>query len=464
MQARGAHSLRGRWWVLGEAFEAAWGRCKRAWWVLQIQRRRRKPWDAKERRKKTKKRSRPASAVGVDQLLAAAAAEELSRIAKNSVQDYKHAVKVEARGDFLEMEATDLETRMRVALNCENANGMAWAAIVDANKLKKALKPDKRSEADRASFKLHETTKKLEVETDLTVKLPTAPGISPKEWPEREPECGRVAGEMAASHETLEWLLRSVSNDETRYNLNGVWFDAAKKRMVSTDGHRAHLYHGHGCAKIPDPASKNNDRHDFIVSGATVTALARALKKMNGNAVWTLAVSSPKGMQDAMNLVEAGGLVGLGGMHGSFSVSGRTIDGQFPVIDAVIPDSYELALRVSAGKLTKLLRRLKKISDGGMFSTIEKTNGGIELAVMPGYKDASGKWVPKTSEAICAECECEWDKADAEFKIGVNLNYLLDAYEKLDGDTVELRFIDDLSPIVVLREPGYKALVMPQRM
>jgi DNA polymerase-3 subunit beta len=46
--------------------------------------------------------------------------------------------------------------------------------------------------------------------------------------------------ESAALKEMIERTLFSVCNDETRFHLNGVFFesDGSKTRMVSTDGHR----------------------------------------------------------------------------------------------------------------------------------------------------------------------------------------------------------------------------------
>src|SRR6185436_14787977 len=46
--------------------------------------------------------------------------------------------------------------------------------------------------------------------------------------------------ESAVLREMIERTLFSVCNDETRFHLNGVFFesDGSKSRMVSTDGHR----------------------------------------------------------------------------------------------------------------------------------------------------------------------------------------------------------------------------------
>src|SRR4029077_1210546 len=46
--------------------------------------------------------------------------------------------------------------------------------------------------------------------------------------------------ESAVPREMIERTLFSVCNDETRFHLNGVYFesDGSKSRMVSTDGHR----------------------------------------------------------------------------------------------------------------------------------------------------------------------------------------------------------------------------------
>src|SRR5262249_59425870 len=60
----------------------------------------------------------------------------------------------------------------------------------------------------------------------------------PKMPDHREVKYGKV--DPAVVREMIDKTLFSVSNDETRFHLNGVLFecDGAKARMVSTDGHR----------------------------------------------------------------------------------------------------------------------------------------------------------------------------------------------------------------------------------
>jgi DNA polymerase III beta subunit, central domain len=67
-------------------------------------------------------------------------------------------------------------------------------------------------------------------------------GLPDRDFPEvpDHREATYTALESAVLREMIERTLFSVCNDETRFHLNGVFFesDGSKSRMVSTDGHR----------------------------------------------------------------------------------------------------------------------------------------------------------------------------------------------------------------------------------
>jgi len=222
----------------------------------------------------------------------------------------------------------------------------------------------------------------------------------------------------------------SMAQQDVRYYLNGLMLETSKKRLraVATDGHRLAL-----C----DIAIENQD----VTSGQVI--LPR------------------KGVVELHRLLGSGEEVELtiGSNHLQASLGGirftsKLIDGRFPDYERVIPASGIVTLKTGRETLRGALQRAAILSN-------EKYRGvRLELGKNILKIQANN---PDQEEA---QDELEVDYAGAAIEIGFNVTYLLDALAAVDGDEVEIDFVDANSSCLIRPGQGShtKYVVMPMRL
>jgi len=241
--------------------------------------------------------------------------------------------------------------------------------------------------------------------------------------------------------ELLEQIDRTsfaASTDETRYNLNGVYFEPQGPvlRMVATDGHR----------------------------------LALSEKPLAGDYALKRGVILPrKGLQELKKLLgeaaESGGdkpgtQLGFAENSAVFRrprvvLAMRLIEGLFPDYKQVIPKQGEKILKVGRLRFLETLRRVSLLSS-------DKSHA-VKLELAPGLL----KVLTQNPDLGEAKEEVPVDYAGDALKIGFNARYLTDVVAVLKSDDVQLELADDLSPGVLRgagpEDAGYTAVVMPMR-
>ena len=231
----------------------------------------------------------------------------------------------------------------------------------------------------------------------------------------------------------IEKTLYSVSTDETRYNLTGVYCEPIDKnsglRMVSTDGHRLSVIE---------------------------TKMAKAPVMKKGVIVPRKGVSEPRRL-----LEDSKGEARLGFVENSavFETDGLTLtmqllEGQFPDYQQVIPSNSSKKAILDRKLLLDALKRTSLLSpDKAQGVRLELSNGALALSANN----------PDLGEA---REEIEADYQGEALKIGFNFRYLIDVLTVLSEDKVELHLNDPLSPGVIegVGTPGYRAIIMPMRL
>lgn len=256
-------------------------------------------------------------------------------------------------------------------------------------------------------------------------EYPTLPSYSP-------PSMVRVQAALLSA--MIERTMYAASADETRYNLNGVYFevlgDAGKIRMVATDGHRlAHV--------------------DRIV-GADVTGLASGV------------ILPRKGLAELKRLVDEEdadeielGFEGNNGVarKGDVTLFMRLIEGEFPNYRQVLPKAAKHQLVVPSDKLSQSLRRVALLST--------ERSRAVKLQLTEGRLTISSN-SPEIGEAIE---ELDVDYAGDELNLGFNARYLLDAVNVIQAKEVRLGLQDELSPAQIrpTDDPDTLAVIMPMR-
>lgn len=243
-------------------------------------------------------------------------------------------------------------------------------------------------------------------------------------------ELGIAASVLASM---IDKTIFSVSPDEARYNLSGVYLEAAGPggvRMVATDGHRLSMV--------------EREAPGFSMEGG--------------------AIIPRKGLQELRKILDQTGdqdvKLSLDGQlaymkRGSTEVSMRLVEGEFPDYRGVIPKESKHAIQVDRDAIFAAIKRVAIFSN--------ERYHGVKFALASGSLTVSST-SPEMGEASES---LDVDFRGEEFAIGFNANYLRDVLGIISsGNKVELGLSDDVSPGVVRTEADTKFtyVVMPMRL
>jgi DNA polymerase-3 subunit beta len=231
----------------------------------------------------------------------------------------------------------------------------------------------------------------------------------------------------------IERTIFSVSTDETRYSLNGVFVeqgDGGRVRMVATDGHRL--------------AFDERELGSLGLSKGVILprkGLAELRKLLESNDDGVVSI----GFRDNMALVT----------KDKVELFMRLIDGDFPDYTKVIPKGNPNIAKIEHNELLQALRRVSIISS--------ERYKGIRMDFSSGKISLSAN-NPDLGEAI--------EEIDAEYKgkpisIGFNARYLLDVLGVLSGEgDIDIELKDELSPSIIRKtgDEGYLYVLMPMRL
>ncbi len=225
----------------------------------------------------------------------------------------------------------------------------------------------------------------------------------------------------------------AMSQEETRYYLNGVYFhavtdDGLALRAVATDGHRlARL----DCP-LPDGAA---DIPGVIIPRKAVTELRRLLD--DAGEVISVMVSEAK-VRFAFDDV---------------TLTSKLIDGTFPDYQRVIPSGNDRTLKVETADFSKAVDRVSTVS-------ADKTRS-VKLVLDTDHLTL----IVNNPETGSAQEELGVDFNADGLEIGFNARYLMDVAAQVDGQTATFEFADPSSPTIIRDEEDEQALyvLMPLR-
>jgi len=240
--------------------------------------------------------------------------------------------------------------------------------------------------------------------------------------------------------EMIERTFMAVSTDETRYNLNGVYFEPSAEalRLVATDGHRLSL------SEKP-LAGGFGLKRGVILPKKGLSELKKLLSEAAESGTEEGAGETKLGFVENSAILRRPGVV----------LSMRLIEGLFPDYKQVIPKTGDKVLTVGRERFLETLRRISLLSsDKAHAVKLELSKGNLKvLSQNPDLGDAKED-VPV-------------DYQGDTLKIGFNARYLLDVLAVVRSKDVKLELADDLSPGVLRgadeADAGFTAVVMPMR-
>lgn len=328
----------------------------------------------------------------------------------------------------LELAATDLEVGIRGSQNADVSK--EGAVTVSARKFYDIVR-----ELPNESVQLHATDNNyLEIRcgrsrfslagTDAE-EYPNLPEFSPGKL---------VKLQASVLSQMIERTIYAASVDETRYNLNGVYFevlaDEGKIRMVATDGHRLALVDRTVGSDLSDLAS------GVIIPRKGLAELKRLVDEEDADEV-------ELGFEGNSGLARKGGV----------TLVMRLIEGEFPSYRQVIPEYIEKPFTLTSELFIRALRRVSLLS--------AERSRAIKLDLSEGTLLISSS-NPDLGEA---SEELDFDYAGEPVSVGFNARYLLDALGALGAKEVKLGFRDGNTAVEIrpIDDPDSIAIVMPMR-
>lgn len=240
--------------------------------------------------------------------------------------------------------------------------------------------------------------------------------------------------------EGLEYIAPAISNDETRFHLNGVLL-APNGDMVSTDGHRLHVYSYHHFDDSPASFFASEGRTlDTILPKRQVKMLQAAIKACGDKAEVYSCRGVIKGGRHVQFVIDGKGL--------SFTITCKLIESRFPPYHAVIPKSNSWRARAVVNTLdfcaaAKLVDKMSDAVKGVEF----RLNGELHI---------KGGGVSESMEA-------SYEGEGFEYgELGANGKYLVDAAD-MPSEACTIEFGKALEPIKFTQGGGFLAVVMPMR-
>lgn len=266
-------------------------------------------------------------------------------------------------------------------------------------------------------------------------------GIPPEDFPEqKEPE--RTEGLTIDRQSLLRMVdktIFSVSHDESRMNLNGVYFKAephgddpgtVRVSMVSTDGHR--LSRVVKDIVTPEPLT---ERMDAIVHRKGIFELRRVLD----------------GEDESVQIASAQNNMVI--RYENTLLFVRQIEDSFPEYDKVIPASPSIAIDLPLREFQGAITRTATLTSAKV--------SGVKLAL------ESGKVVLSTNNPDYGEArvEIDVDYTGDPVVVGFNYRYILDVLGVIEGEMIQLKMNDEFSPGLLESEEdqGATFVVMPMR-
>ncbi len=226
----------------------------------------------------------------------------------------------------------------------------------------------------------------------------------------------------------------AISNEETRYFLNGLYFNIHKENeksevtLVGTDGHRL--------AKFSHTLDQSIEQvTGVIIPKKTINELSKLLSDIDNDV--DIVISSNKIIFYIENLV----------------FMSKLIDGTFPDYKRVIPNDNKNTLEVNRDKLLSAVDRVSTVAN--------EKSPVIKLNLL---KDVINlNTVNNDNSTASEDLKLSYNGEDLE--IGFNSKYIMDIVNNLEDEMITIKFKDGSSPIIAQEKSNSNLVyvLMPMR-
>ncbi len=336
---------------------------------------------------------------------------------------------IEAKNNSLVLSATDMDISINETLNCEVSE--SGSAAVPAHTLYDIIRklPDS-SEVEFVSndgkiFSIRSGKSRFSLSCLPKEDFPII-------------EIDDLKSELSIESQDLLKLIEktrfAISNEETRYFLNGIYFHKKKNSaeelltMVATDGHRL--------AKVEfNSSNQAADIPGVIIPRKTIYELSKLLADFKGNVKINIDPNKIIFFVDKSVLIS------------------KLIDGTFPDYQKVIPDNNDNVLIVNRNSFCSAVDRVSTITN--------ERSPAIKFKLLKNIMNMTAA----DSESGQATEDIVTEYSGKEMEIGFNSKYILEMVSNLDDENVILSFNDSSSPVIATEQssPNLLYVLMPMR-
>ena len=339
---------------------------------------------------------------------------------KNAVSIMSNVL-LDAKGDRLTIRGTDAKTYFQTSLPIQSSEDGAVTIFCD--KLGGIL-----SSIPAGDISLESTDGKVVIKSSAKKVRFQVKSIASDKFPEF-PEKPETFFSLAACDfiPMIDQTISSISDDETRYFLNGVCLESKDGGInaIATDGRRL-SFSRHSFKDAPP--------FNSIIIPAKFLTVVRKYARIDS--IIELAIT-PK-------MVFA--------KFGDFIVSSVLVDGQFPNYRRVIPESQDFTAKINRRELSDAIKRVALFTEKAQRVILNFEAGKLTL-------ESDETELGKAHEEIT--CEYSGDS----MRIACNFRYLEDPLKVLSCETVSVKFTRPNAAMTILDEsnPDTLHIVMPMQ-
>lgn len=236
----------------------------------------------------------------------------------------------------------------------------------------------------------------------------------------------------------IERTIYSVSSDETRYHLNGVYFEKMNSnetplfRMVATDGHRLSLVEREVPAGSIESVLPNQG---VIIPRKGLTEVKKIIDAVDSDI--------DMAFEGSQLIIK----------NGSTVLMIRLIEGKYPNYQQLIPQKMKKQAHIHRETFLSSIKRVSLLSN--------HKSKGVTISLSQGKMEITSN----NPDLGDAKEEIDVDYSGEDLKIGFNARYILDILNSFDGDRLALELDGQLSPGLIRPENDkhYTCVVMPMR-
>jgi DNA polymerase-3 subunit beta len=332
---------------------------------------------------------------------------------------------LEAENDALIIKATDIkvnfETRVPVVVMEEGSTtvfGEKFLGILNSI-------PDGELEFDQTDMKIsiRPTFKKIkfQLKSIASDKFPEFPAPNSEDFFELP---------VKDFKDMISQTIFAVSDDETRYFMNGIFFEKQEEKliMVATDGRRLSYI-------CKTAGTEIKDFKGVIVPPKILNII---MKRAGDEGLVSISIT------DKTIFIQ----------FGSYQLSSVLIEGQFPNYHRVIPESQKYSFSVNRVEMLDALKRVALL--------VEQKSRRIYLGVSPGAISVSSEEsdIGNAKE----EFSCKYD--GEEISIALNYRYIEEPFKVMTDEEVSIHFTEPNRVITIKPEPekDFFHILMPMQL